>query len=168
MAESLANWFVDVFREKTSEEWIIFIISLFPILELRGGLIAAGLLGVPWAKAFAICFVGNMLPVPFILLFIRKIFEVMKRSKAFEKIVIKMEKKAEKNGEKVKKYELLGLFILVAIPLPGTGAWTGALVAALMDIRLKKSIPAIALGVVAAGLIVSALMYGVVGSIIGR
>ena len=74
----------------------------------------------------------------------------------------------QKNGEKVKKYELLGLFILVAIPLPGTGAWTGALVAALMDIRLKKSIPAIALGVVAAGLIVSALMYGVVGSIIGR
>lgn len=168
MAESLANWFVDVFREKISEEWIIFIISLFPILELRGGLIAAGLLGVPWAKAFAICFVGNMLPVPFILLFIRKIFEVMKRSKAFEKIVIKMEKKAEKNSEKVKKYELLGLFLLVAIPLPGTGAWTGALVAALMDIRLKKSIPAIALGVVAAGLIVSALMYGVVGSIIGR
>ena len=168
MAESLANWFVDVFREKISEEWIIFIISLFPILELRGGLIAAGLLGVPWAKAFAICFVGNMLPVPFILLFIRKIFEVMKRSKAFEKIVIKMEKKAEKNGEKVKKYELLGLFILVAIPLPGTGAWTGALVAALMDIRLKKSIPAIALGVIVAGLIVSALMYGVVGSIIGR
>ena len=168
MAESLANWFVDVFREKISEEWIIFIISLFPILELRGGLIAAGLLGVPWVKAFAICFVGNMLPVPFILLFIRKIFEVMKRSKAFEKIVIKMEKKAEKNSEKVKKYELLGLFLLVAIPLPGTGAWTGALVAALMDIRLKKSIPAIALGVVAAGLIVSALMYGVVGSIIGR
>lgn len=168
MAESLANWFVDVFREKISEEWIIFIISLFPILELRGGLIAAGLLGVPWAKAFAICFVGNMLPVPFILLFIRKIFEVMKRSKAFKKIVIKMEKKAEKNSEKVKKYELLGLFLLVAIPLPGTGAWTGALVAALMDIRLKKSIPAIALGVVAAGLIVSALMYGVVGSIIGR
>lgn len=168
MAESLANWFVDVFREKISEEWIIFIISLFPILELRGGLIAAGLLGVPWAKAFALCFVGNMLPVPFILLFIRKIFEVMKRSKAFEKIVIKMEKKAEKNSEKVKKYELLGLFLLVAIPLPGTGAWTGALVAALMDIRLKKSIPAIALGVVAAGLIVSALMYGVVGSIIGR
>ncbi|MBQ6625461.1 MAG: small multi-drug export protein [Clostridia bacterium] len=168
MAESLANWFVDVFREKISEEWIIFIISLFPILELRGGLIAAGLLGVPWAKAFAICFVGNMLPVPFILLFIRKIFEVMKRSKAFEKIVIKMEKKAEKNGEKVKKYELLGLFILVAIPLPGTGAWTGALVAALMDIRLKKSIPAIALGVIVAGLIVSALMYGIVGSIIGR
>ena len=168
MAESLANWFVDVFREKISEEWIIFIISLFPILELRGGLIAAGLLGVPWAKAFAICFVGNMLPVPFILLFIRKIFEVMKRSKAFEKIVIKMEKKAEKNSEKVKKYELLGLFLLVAIPLPGTGAWTGALVAALMDIRLKKSIPAIALGVIVAGLIVSALMYGVVGSIIGR
>lgn len=168
MAESIANWFVDVFREKISDEWIIFIISLFPILELRGGLIAAGLLNVPWVEAFAICFVGNMLPVPFILLFIRKIFEIMKRSKAFEKIVNKMEKKAEKNSEKVKKYELFGLFLLVAIPLPGTGAWTGALVAALMDIRLKKSLPAIALGVIAAGLIVSAVMYGIVGSVMGR
>lgn len=168
MAESIANWFVDVFREKISDEWIIFIISLFPILELRGGLIAAGLLNVPWVEAFAICFVGNMLPVPFILLFIRKIFEIMKRSKAFEKIVNKMEKKAKKNSEKVKKYELFGLFLLVAIPLPGTGAWTGALVAALMDIRLKKSLPAIALGVIAAGLIVSAVMYGIVGSVMGR
>lgn len=168
MAESIANWFVDVFREKISDEWIIFIISLFPILELRGGLIAAGLLNVPWVEAFAICFVGNMLPVPFILLFIRKIFEIMKRSKAFEKIVNKMEKKAKKNSEKVKKYELFGLFLLVAIPLPGTGAWTGALVAALMDIRLKKSLPAIALGVIAAGLIVSVVMYGIVGSVMGR
>ena len=108
------------------------------------------------------------MPVPFILLFIRKIFEIMKRSKAFEKIVNKMEKKAKKNSEKVKKYELFGLFLLVAIPLPGTGAWTGALVAALMDIRLKKSLPAIALGVIAAGLIVSAVMYGIVGSVMGR
>ena len=151
MAESIANWIVDVFREKISDEWIIFIISLFPILELRGGLIAAGLLNVPWVEAFAICFVGNMLPVPFILLFIRKIFEIMKRSKAFEKIVNKMEKKAKKNSEKVKKYELFGLFLLVA-----------------MDIRLKKSLPAIAVGVIAAGLIVSVVMYGIVGSVMGR
>ena len=166
MAESIANWFVEVFDGKISPELIIFIISLFPILELRGGLIAAGLLNIPFAKAFIICFVGNMLPVPFILLFIRKIFEVMKRSKPLQKLVKKMEQKAEKNSDKIIKYELWGLLLLVAIPLPGTGAWTGALVAALMDMRLKRSLPIIAAGVIIAGLIVSALMYGFVGNVI--
>lgn len=166
MAESIANWFVDVFNGKLPPEVIVFIISLFPVLELRGGLIAAGLLNIPFMKAFLICFVGNMIPIPFILLFIRKIFEIMKRARPFRKIVKKMEEKAEKNGEKVRKYELLGLLILVAVPLPGTGGWTGALVAALMDIRMKKSLPVIALGVIIAGLIVSLVMYGVVGNII--
>lgn len=166
MAESLANWFIDVFDGKISPEWIVFIISLFPILELRGGLIAAGLLNIPFAKAFLICFIGNMLPVPFILLFIRKIFEVLKRAKPFRKIVDKMERKADKNGDKIRKYELWGLLLLVAIPLPGTGAWTGALVAAMMDMSLKRSLPVIAIGVVIAGLIVSAVMYGIVGNII--
>ncbi|MBQ7653925.1 MAG: small multi-drug export protein [Clostridia bacterium] len=166
MAESIANWFVEVFDGKISPELIIFIISLFPILELRGGLIAAGLLNIPFFKAFVICFIGNMLPVPFILLFIRKIFEVMKQSKPLQKLVKKMEQKAEKNSDKILKYELWGLLLLVAIPLPGTGAWTGALVAALMDMSLKRSLPTIAAGVLIAGLIVSALMYGVVGSVI--
>ncbi|MBQ7580349.1 MAG: small multi-drug export protein [Clostridia bacterium] len=166
MAESIANWFVEVFDGKISPELIIFIISLFPVLELRGGLIAAGLLNIPLAKAFLICFVGNMLPVPFILLFIRKIFEVMKRAKPLQKLVKKMEQKAEKNSDKIRKYELWGLLLLVAIPLPGTGAWTGALVAALMDMSLKRSLPIIAVGVVIAGLIVSALMYGLVGNVI--
>lgn len=166
MAESIANWFVEVFDGKISPELIIFIISLFPILELRGGLIAAGLLNIPFFKAFVMCFIGNMLPVPFILLFIRKIFEVMKRSKPLQKLVKKMEQKAEKNSDKILKYELWGLLLLVAIPLPGTGAWTGALVAALMDMSLKRSLPTIAAGVLIAGLIVSALMYGVVGSVI--
>lgn len=166
MAESIANWFVEVFDGKISPELIIFIISLFPVLELRGGLIAAGLLNIPLAKAFLICFVGNMLPVPFILLFIRKIFEVMKRAKPLQKLVKKMEQKAEKNSDKIRKYELWGLLLLVAIPLPGTGAWTGALVAALMDMSLKRSLPVIAVGVIIAGLIVSALMYGLVGNVI--
>ena len=166
MAESIANWFVEVFDGKISPELTVFIISLFPVLELRGGLIAAGLLNIPFAKAFLICFVGNMLPVPFILLFIRKIFEVLKRTKPFEKIVQKMEKKADKNSDTIQKYELWGLLLLVAIPLPGTGAWTGALVAAMMDMSLKRSLPVISVGVVIAGLIVSAVMYGIVGNII--
>ena len=166
MAESIANYFVELFRDRIPEELIIFFISLLPILELRGGLIAAGLLNVPWLRAFIICFIGNMLPIPFILLFIRKIFEYMKKLGPFRKLVEKMERKAEKNSEKVRKYELWGLFILVAIPLPGTGGWTGALVAALMDMRMKKILPTIAAGVLAAGLIVSAVMYGIIGNII--
>lgn len=166
MAESLAQWFIQLFGGKISNELIIFIISLFPVLELRGGLIAAGLLNVPLVKAFIICFIGNMLPIPFILLFIRKIFNFMKKWKPLGKLVEKLEKKAEKNSKKVQKYELFGLLLLVAIPLPGTGGWTGALVAALMDMRMKRSLPIIALGVLIAGVIVSVLMYGVVNNII--
>lgn len=166
MSEGIAQWFVDLFRDKMSNELIIFIISLFPILELRGGLIAAQLLGVDLVRAFIICFIGNMLPIPFILLFIRKIFKFLRRFKPFGKVVEFFERKAEKNGEKVRKYELWGLFILVAVPLPGTGGWTGALVAALMDIRMKKSLPVIALGVLVAGIIVSAFMYGFVGNVL--
>lgn len=166
MSEGIAQWFVDLFRDKMSNELIIFIISLFPVLELRGGLIAAQLLGVDLVRAFIICYIGNMLPIPFILLFIRKIFKFLRRFKPFRKVVEFFERKAEKNGEKVRKYELWGLFILVAVPLPGTGGWTGALVAALMDMRMKKSLPVIALGVLVAGIIVSALMYGFVGNVL--
>ena len=113
--------------------------------------------------AFIFCFLGNMLPMPFILLFIRKIFQLMKKCGPLKKIVDKLEEKAHKHSDKVEKYGFWGLFILVAIPLPGTGGWTGALVAALMDLRMKKALPAIALGVFAAGVIVGTLSYGLVG-----
>lgn len=166
MAESIANWFVDVFGGKVSPEILVFIVSLLPVLELRGGLIAAGLLNIPVFKAFVICFFGNMLPIPFILLFIRKLFRLLKKAKPLRGIVNIIEKKVRKNSEKVMKYELWGLLLLVAVPIPGTGAWTGAFVSVLMDIRMKKSLPIISLGVIIAGIIVSTVMYGVVGSII--
>ncbi len=161
--ESLAQSLAELWGGKMSGELIAFIISLFPVLELRGGLIAATFLGIEWWRAFIYCFIGNMLPIPFILLFIRKIFDLMKKWGPFKKIVDKLEQKAEKHRDKIDKYRLWGLFLLVAIPLPGTGAWTGALVAALMDIRVKHALPVIAAGVVVAGIIVATVSYGVAG-----
>lgn len=134
---------------------------MLPILELRGAIPVGVSLGInPWA-AMGVSIVGNMVPVPFIILFIRRIFEWMKaKIPKVGKVVTRLETSAEGKWEKVRKYELLGLAILVAIPLPGTGAWTGALVAAIMNIRIKYAIPAIFLGVVIAGILVTGLTYG--------
>lgn len=161
--DAIIQSFVSLLQDKIPEELVVFVISLFPVLELRGGLIAASLMEIEWWRAFVFCFLGNMLPMPFILLFIRKIFHLMKKWGPFRKIVEKLEQKADKHSDKVEKYGFWGLFILVAIPLPGTGGWTGALVAALMDLRMKKALPAIALGVFTAGVIVGTLSYGIVG-----
>lgn len=164
MADSLVHSIVNALQNNVSHELIVFIISLCPVLELRGGLIAAKLFNMGLIKAFIICYVGNMLPIPFILLFIKKIFECMKKSEKLGKVVKKMEQKAEKNSDKVRRYKMWGLLVLVAIPLPGTGGWTGALVAALMDLKIKNSLPVIAAGVFIAGIIVSIIMYGLVGA----
>ena len=128
-----------------------FLISLLPVVELRGGIpygISQGL--DPWL-AFAASALGNMLPVPFLLLFVRKILHWMKR----------YPRRADRKSSRVRKSELVGLCILVAIPLPGTGAWTGALVAALMEMRLKRALPAIYAGVLIAGLLVTLALTGV-------
>ena len=161
MAEQLATFFVDLFKDKIPPELTIFVISLMPILELRGGMIAARLLEVPFSKAFSICFIGNMLPIPFILLFIEKIFEWLRRFKFFEKIIVRLEAKTDRNKDKVLRYKSWGLLLFVAIPLPGTGGWTGALMAALLGIDFKRSLPIIALGVFIAGLIMSLITYGI-------
>lgn len=147
-------------------ELIVFIISLFPILELRGGILAAMMLQVEWPIAFIICCIGNLLPIPFILLFIKRIFLWLKNTR-FVKLVHRIEQKAEQKSAKVTKYKKLGLFLFVAIPLPGTGAWTGALIASMLDMRIKQSFPFIALGVVTAGFIMTLLSYGVLGNIFG-
>ena len=161
MVDSIVKWITDSLNTVPSE-LVIFIISLVPILELRGGLIAANLLGVDWRIAFPICVLGNMIPVPFILLFINKIFDFLKKTK-FHKMVEFFENKAQNKSKSLLKYKEWGLFALVAIPLPGTGAWTGALVAALMRLDLKKSTFIITLGVITAGIIVSILSYFVFG-----
>ena len=159
MAESFAQTIVDFFRDKIPPELIIFFISMLPILELRGGLIAAKLLGVEFVRAFIICYIGNIIPVPFILLFIRKIFQFLRDKKGFSKIIEKLEIRSMRKSEKVKRWRDWGLLAFVAIPLPGTGGWTGALIAALMDIRIKKSFPIIAIGILIAGIIMSVITY---------
>ena len=161
MAEQLAHSIVDLFQDKIPAELIVFIISLFPILELRGGLLAASFLGVDLIPAFIISFVANMIPMPFILLFIRKIFHFLHDKPFFGKIIRKLEERSSKKSESIKKYGTWGLLLFVAIPLPGTGGWTGALVAALMDMRMKYALPIIALGILIAGVIMSVISYGI-------
>ena len=163
MVDSIVDSLVTLFGTTIPKELTVFVISLMPILELRGGLIAARLLEMNVWSAFFFCFVGNMLPIPFILLFIRKIFDLMRKWKYTVKIVAKMEAKAEKHRGTIEKYGFWGLLILVAVPLPGTGGWTGALVAALMDIRMRRALPAITLGVLIAGFIVGGISFGLFG-----
>lgn len=165
MTETLANFFVDLFQNAIPKELIIFIISMFPILELRGGMIAAKLLDVELLKAFVICYLGNILPIPFVLLFIRKIFKFLKRYPKIGKFVVKLEERSMKKSEKVKRWSNWGLLLFVAVPLPGTGGWTGALIAALLDIRIKISLPIIALGVLIANFIMSVFSYGLLGAL---
>jgi len=139
-----------------------FLISMVPVLELRGAIPLAVAAGLDIRVALAVAIVGNLVPVPFIVIFIRKIFKWMQaKSQWLAGIVHRMEAKADAKKEQVLRYEFWGLMILVAIPLPGTGAWTGALVAAMLDMQLKRAFPAIVVGVVAAGIIVTIATYGV-------
>ena len=139
-----------------------FLVSMVPVIELRGAIPAAVLAGLDIRIALITAIIGNLVPVPFIIIFIRKIFKWLQaKSQRLGNMVRRMEAKADAKKAQVLKYEFWGLMILVAIPLPGTGAWTGALVAAMLDMQLKRAFPAIAAGVVTAGLIVTIATYGV-------
>ena len=153
-------------KSSFSKELIVFIISLLPLLELRGGLIAASLLNVEYYKAAIICIVGNIIPIPFILLLLKRIFIFFEKFSLTQKIVLWLKDKAAKNKKKIDKYGFWGLVLFVGIPLPGTGAWTGALVASVFDMDFKKSIIAIFLGIVLAFIIMSIISYGIIGNII--
>ena len=137
------------------------LLSMAPVSELRGAIPFGVVRGLNLWTAIIASVLGNLVPVPFIILFIRRIFAWMRaHMPKLDGLVTRMEQKAEKNRATVEKYAFWGLAILVAIPLPGTGAWTGALVAAMMEMRLKRAFPAIAIGVVIAGVIVSVVTYG--------
>ena len=165
--DSLVQWFTVTLGPYVSKEALIFIISLLPILELRGGLLAASLLKVEYLTALPICVIGNILPIPFILLFIRRIFALLKRTKTFRPLVERLEHRAMGKSDRIKEYEFVGLLLFVGIPLPGTGAWTGALIASLLQIDLKKSSIAILLGVGLAAIIMSFVSYGVLANLLG-
>ena len=140
---------------------LTFLVAMVPVVELRGAIPFGVVRGLNLWTAIIASMLGNLIPVPFIILFIRKMFAWRRaHMPKLDGLVIRMEKKAEKNRAAVEKYAFWGLVILVAIPLPGTGAWTGALVAAMMEIRLKRAFPAIAIGVAIAGVIVSVITYG--------
>ena len=139
------------------------LVSMLPIIELRGGLPFGVALGLPYYLAFPAAVIGNLIPAPFIIVYIRRIFQWMRRRiPRLNRLVDALERKAHLKGQKVNKYKYLGLMLFVAIPLPGTGAWTGSLAAAFLDMPLRKALPSVILGVLIAGMAVSILSYGVV------
>lgn len=161
MVETLVGWVTSTLSGIMPKELIVFIISMLPILELRGGILAASALGVPILKANIICIIGNLIPVPFILLFITKIFDLIRKTKLFRPLVEKLEAKAMGKKDKIENAQFWGLVFFVGIPLPGTGAWTGCLIAALIGVPLKKSIPAVLIGVLMASCIMNLIAYGI-------
>ena len=136
------------------------LMSMVPIVELRGGIPFGAALGLPPAAVMGAAIIGNMIPVPFIILYIKKIFQWMRRFEPLAKLVSHFESKAESKSDRVTRYKKFGLCIFVAVPLPGTGAWMGALIAALLDMRLRDSFPVITLGVCIASLVVTGITYG--------
>lgn len=162
---ALVELIVNSWGGKVSKEIIVFIVSMIPVLELRGSLLAAGFLKMSFAKTYVIAVLGNMLPIPFILVFIDKIFAWLKKTR-FSAMVEKMENKALSKSDQIRKYGRFGLFLFVAIPLPGTGAWTGALAASLLRMKPRDAILPILFGVMGAGLIMSLISFGIIKNII--
>ena len=158
--EALVHWFSQNLSQYISPEGAVFIISMIPLLELRGGLLAASLLKISAAKAIPLCIVGNIIPIPFILLFIRQIFKVLKKTKLFRGLVMKLEDRAMRKSDQVKKYEFWGLMLFVGIPLPGS------LIASLLEIDIKKSSLAIFCGIIMATVIMYIVSYGLVGNLV--
>ena len=153
----LFQWLTD-----TTEGKCLFttLVSMIPIIELRGGIPFGVALGLPYWLAFPAAVIGNVIPAPFTIVYIRRIFAWMRRHlPRLNSMVDKLEEKAHLKGQKVRRYQYLGLWIFVAIPLPGTGAWTGSLVAAFLNMRLKQALPAVVLGVMTAGCIMTALTH---------
>lgn len=162
----MVDYLLELFGTTIPGELTSFILSMIPVVELRGGILAAKALGVDMWVAFLVCAAGTILPIPFILLFIRQILDWLRNTKLV-KLVNKIEGKAERKIKQVEKYKTLGLIIFVGIPLPGTGAWTGALVAAVMKMRFKNAIGSIFIGTLLADVIMCLLTYGVLQGVFG-
>lgn len=161
IVESLVNLFNGL-----GKEVIVFIISMLPILELRGGLLAASILNLDFVPGYIISILGNTLPIPIVLLFLDKILRWLEKFKVTKKIVNKLENKILSKKKQIEKYGYIGLILFVGIPLPGTGAWTGSALAVLLNMNKKKSFLYIILGIILASIIMSILSYGILGNII--
>ena len=171
MVENIVGFFLSLFSGLKSvpfgRELTVFIISLMPILELRGGLIAASLLKLDPIRSYLISIIGNVLPVPFILWFINSILNWMRGSKYFSKIAKWLDKKVEKHKGQIEKFGFWGLVLFVGIPLPGTGAWTGCLIAAVLEMDRKKAFLAAMIGIFMASIIMMILSFGLLRSVVG-
>lgn len=164
MAEAIQQFFL----ETVGREWCVFFCSMIPIIELRGAIPMGWAMGLEWWQTYIISVLGNMVPVPFILLFINKIIKWMSESKIslFNKVANWLLKKAEKNRAKIEKYAFWGVALFVAVPLPVTGAWTGSLVAAVIDMKFWKALLSALIGVMVAGVIMTVIFYGGIGGLI--
>ena len=138
----------------------VFLVSMLPVVELRGAIPVGVTLELNWLWTYIVAVIGNMIPVPFIIRFVRPIIEFLMRTKYLSGIAEKIKNRTLSKSERITKYKMFGLFIFVAIPLPGTGAWSGAMLAGLMDMRLKDSVPMILLGVIVAGILMMGISYG--------
>ena len=146
-------------------DFALFVISMIPFIELRGAIIFGAAMSIPWPHAFLVSFIGNILPVPFLILLARPIFAWLKGTRLLAGFTQRVENRLMRKADKVEKYSALGLFLFVAIPLPGTGAWSGSLIAALLNVKLRHALPAIIAGVFTAGVIMTIASYGLLGAI---
>lgn len=157
MIEAIETFFL----ETVGREWCVFFCSMIPIIELRGAIPLGAAIGLHWLPCLAISVLGNMLPVPFILLFINAIIQAMKKTKHLAKFANWLEAKAEKNRERILKFGFFGLILFVGTPLPGTGAWTGSLAGSVLRIPFWRSLLATFLGVLLAGGIMTVISYAI-------
>lgn len=159
----MVETFTEIFTQYIPYQLTVLVLSAMPAIGLHGGFVAAALLDVPWQQALWLTIIGNILPVPLILLFVRKVFEIMHRIKYLDRLARLLEEKAlnkaARLAEKYPLYMSLGLFVFVLVPLPGSGAWTGSLIAALIKMPFRQAFPAIALGVVTACVIMVLFIY---------
>ena len=166
IAQSIVAFIISIFGANAGKIIGIFLISLLPVIELRGSIPVGYYQGLPWYTNMITSIIGNLLPVPFILLFVVKVFEFMKKRNIMVGFIEKIEKRAMSRSDSIANKEFIGLMLFVAIPLPGTGAWTGALIAALLQFNRKKSFMYICIGVLIAASLVTLGVYGVIGSFI--
>lgn len=164
--QSLVDWYNNSLGGWLPKEVFIFIVSMVPFIELRGGILVASLLDISLFKANVICILGNLVPIPFILLFIRSIFKFMKEHNILKSLVEKLEARASRKSQGAEKGEFIFLLLFVGIPLPGTGAWMGSLIASLLEFDIKKAVLAILLGILMAAIIMDIVSYGALGSIL--
>ncbi|MBQ6895272.1 MAG: small multi-drug export protein [Clostridia bacterium] len=155
MIELIESYFAGI-----NKALAVFIVSMMPVVELRGAIPFGVSLGMDWREVYLISVIGNIIPVPFIILFFRPLIEYFEKTKLFGKIASKLRHRTNTKIEGLNKYKILGLFLFVAIPLPGTGAWTGAAIAGLLKMRIKHSFIPIFAGVIVAGILMMGISYG--------